>query len=406
MRVALRAAPWFLAVLLAACGAGEATTTAPPQSIPQESTTTTLAPDQARDLVERQYDALIPVAEEIRGLEFRAGAPELVFVSDSQITPIVLDDTLRIDVLEGMGFGAIGATGQIFQYRPEADEVLMVNPRTELTPFGRAEIIEALVLALTYDHFPLDAGLEGEERIGSLGLRHGDAAFHRNEYINSWLTSTERFALRLEGVRQQEAEMILPSYATTFENIGDEVALVLVTDLISDRGVQALDAAYSKPPVSSEQLFRPETYRAGIEAEEVTYPGAVGSGVLESETGVMGEMWFRALFSHSLTDAEMLQATTGWDGDTYTVWERRDEKALSSLVKLASEQDAIELRDGLSHWALNAFALAAGRTDHKGVVFEGSGYVYVAQVEDEVLFVASPDRLLGEKIREQFWPRY
>ena len=102
----------------------------------------------------------------------------------------------------------------------------------------------------------------------------------------------------------------------------------------------------------------------------------------------------------------MLQATTGWDGDTYTVWERRDEKALSSLVKLASEQAAIELRAGLSHWALNAFALAAGRTDHKGVVFEGSGYVYVAQVEAEVLFVASPDRLLGEKIRSQFWPRY
>jgi len=407
MRIALRAAPLvLLAALLSACGTGDQpSTTAPPQEIPNASTTTTLAVEEAKELVQRQYTALISVAEEIRGLEF-SQAPELVFVEASEIQPLVVPDSLRVDVLEEMGFGSVGSTGQILQYQADRHQIAMLTPRTEMTPFGRAEVIEALVLALSYEHFPDDGPLEGEARIGMLGLRLGDAAFHRNEFINNWLTTTERFALRLEGVRQEEVEMVLPSFARSFENIGDEVALVLVTDLIGGSGVAGLNAAYADPPANSEQLFHPDTYRSGDVGVEVSNPDGVGSGVLESESGVMGEIWFRSLFSHSLPVAEMLQATTGWEGDTYSVWQRREDNAISSLVVLQSPQDAIELRDGLSHWALNAFALAAGRTDHKGVVFEGAGYVYVAQVDNEVLFVASPDRTLGEKVREQYWPRY
>lgn len=394
------------ALAVAACGESQTDTTPAPlvTSVP-DSTTTTLRVEEAKALVQSQYNALITTAEGLRGLTFTS-PPSLVFVGPNEIEAAVIPDTLRIDVLDGMGFGSPGPSGQIIQYQPDRNQVAMVTPRTDLTPYARAEVIEALVLALVYEHFPSPDGLDGEAGLGLIGLRNGDAAFHRNEFVETFLTSTERFALRLESVRQDESEMALPAYALTFERVGDEVAVVLVTHLISDQGIDGLNDAYRRPPETTEQLFHPDSYRRNTKAISVSLPATVGSGMLPAESGNMGELWLRSLFSHSLGAAEMLQATTGWDGDTYTVWQRRDDLALSNLIVLESEQDALELRDGLAHWALNAFALAAGRTDHRGVVFEGDGFVYVAQVDNEVLFVASPDRLLGQKVREQFWPRY
>lgn len=408
MRSVRTRAAWLLsgALAAAACGSGDSQTGASlVTSVPQASTTTTLHVDQAKALVQQQFDALVPIAEDIRGLSF-SSPPVLEFVDREEILPRVIPDTRRVDVLAGMGFGDVGPTGQILQYQRDRQRIAMVTPRTELTPFARAELIEELVLALTYEHFPGEGEKDDETRLGLLGLRLGDAAFHRSEFIDTALTSTERFALRLESVRQSEAEMVLPGYARTFENVGEEVALVLVKDVIGARGVEGLNAAYRNPPATTEQLFHPESYRAGTVPVEVLNPETVGSGMLEAETGMMGELWVRSFFRESLSAGEMLQATTGWEGDRYTVWQRREELAMSALFVMESDQDAIELRDGLSHWALNVFALAAGRTDHKGVVFEGDGYVYVAQVDNEVLLVASPDRTLGEKVREQFWPRY
>ncbi len=409
MRLGQKAAVWLMfgAVVVAACGDDSSTTTVAPliTSAPQASTTTTLQVAEAKALVERQFEALIGIAEEVRGLSFDE-PPSLAFVEGEELVTRVIPETLRVDVLEGMGFGTVDQTGEIVQYQAAADRIAVVTPRTELTPFARAEVIGELVLALSYEHFPTSAQLDDEAKIGLLGLRLGDSAFHRNEFVDGYLTSTERFALQLESVRQQEAELILPGFARTFEQIGDEVAQVLIKDLISRGGMAELNEAYERPPSTAEQLLHPESYRRSTQPIVVSNPDTVGSGMLVGESGTMGELWIRSFFNDSLGEAEMLQATTGWAGDIYTVWSRREGLALSSLFVMDSKQDAIELRDGLSHWALNVFALAAGRSDHKGVVFEGDGYVYVAQVDDEVLFVASPDRTLGEKVREQFWPRY
>ncbi len=409
MKLGQKAAAWLVlgAAIFSACGDGATTTTSAPliTSAPSASTTTTLQVAEAKALVESQYEGLIGTAEEVRGLAF-SRPPTLVFVDDDEMETRVIPGTLRVELLDGMGFGSVGPTGHIVQYQVDRNRIAVLTPRTELTPFARAELIGELVLALTYEHFPAVGELDDEGNIGLLGLRLGDAAFHRDAYVDGYLTSTERFALQLESVRQSEKELILPGFVRTFEQIGDEVAQVLVKDLIAQGGVAGLNEAYERPPLTAEQLFHPESYRLNIQPVAVSLPETVGCGMLPGESGTMGELWIRSFFNDSLSEAEMLQATTGWAGDTYTVWTRREDLALSSLFVMDSRQDAIELRDGLSHWALNAFALAAGRSDHKGVVFEGDGYVYVAQVDDEVLFVASPDRTLGEKVREQFWPRY
>jgi hypothetical protein len=111
----------------------------------------------------------------------------------------------------------------------------------------------------------------------------------------------------------------------------------------------AVDAAFARPPKSTEQIIHPERYLAGDDPTpvEITAPRAL-PGYTIAQATVWGELGFDLfLRSHGIDDATSANAAAGWGGDRVVVLAKGDDKRPERAVGIArtewdSEADAIE----------------------------------------------------------------
>ena len=108
-----------------------------------------------------------------------------------------------------------------------------------------------------------------------------------------------------------------------------------VFDVHAD-GWDRVDALYTDPPVSTEQILHPEKWRAHERPLRYTWPDLAqhpatkGWNVLDSN--VVGELQLRIVFTeHDVPGYAAARIAAGWDGDAYTVLEQRDGDALLLL---------------------------------------------------------------------------
>ncbi len=125
-----------------------------------------------------------------------------------------------------------------------------------------------------------------------------------------------------------------------------------------------VDAAWARPPKSSEQILHPEKYWDPAQRDEpkpvtIRDPQKVlGPGFKRSGFGVLGELTIGSLLGAPAPDASELAegsaaawtnaAATGWGGDRFELWTKGD----SSVVLLATvwdtEKDAAEFAAALA----------------------------------------------------------
>lgn len=111
----------------------------------------------------------------------------------------------------------------------------------------------------------------------------------------------------------------------------------------------AVDAAFRKPPRSTEQILHPERYLAGDDPVpvQVTVPASLRGWTFGVST-VWGELGFDLfLRAHGVDTAVAADAAAGWGGDRMVVMTRTGDAAPDHAVGLArmewdSEADAIE----------------------------------------------------------------
>jgi hypothetical protein len=131
----------------------------------------------------------------------------------------------------------------------------------------------------------------------------------------------------------------------------------------------AVDAAFAKPPASTEQILHPERYQAGEQpiAIDITPPASLAAWQLAQST-VWGELGV-ALFlrTHGVDSAQAAIAAEGWGGDRVLSLMRpndaRPERGLGiARFEWDSEPDAIEAAEA----AEKAFdnAIAGGTIEH------------------------------------------
>ncbi|MBL9017868.1 MAG: hypothetical protein JNL83_27020 [Myxococcales bacterium] len=133
----------------------------------------------------------------------------------------------------------------------------------------------------------------------------------------------------------------------------------------------AVDAAYRKPPKSTEHILHPERYLAGDDPVPVaiTQPSALRGFQLAHST-VWGELgWSLFLRTHGVDDHTAAMAAAGWGGDraiTYTRADdpRPDRGAGISRSEWDSEADALEAFEATEK-ALD-HAIAGATIDHAG----------------------------------------
>jgi hypothetical protein len=393
--------------------------------LPTTSTTITAPPPG--DIVE-QIEGLAEQVRDIRGLPLTV--PTLQFVPSNDLEA-------RYQALHGLepvgnervneaylrALGVLGEGDSVEDlvtfcslpgfFDPESNTLVVEEGLDDLTPYGRRHLVDELLGVATNDEHgwwdrmaALRRSGDTEAAVGLWALVQGDAAFHAEQYVVESLDSTDQFAIRLEEIACQQEGQSPPGYVTALIEYGPTTGREFVETLISVGGVAALDAAYAKPPVSSEQVYHPPLHESGEEAIDVDLPRITQSGFTEVAQGTYGERMFRALLSEGVSPAQALQAATGWGGDSYRVLWDGSEVVLVILFEGDEARDARELAETLGGWASASLDVGGGRPDNQGLAFEGAGYTFVAHDDTTMLLVVSGDAVAGRSVRDTFWPRW
>ena len=125
--------------------------------------------------------------------------------------------------------------------------------------------------------------------------------------------------------------------------------MVFCARLANDGGWDALNDAYRKPPLSTEQILHPEKYRAKPDAPTAIDLGTLepGEGWKELARNNVGEMQAAVLLRRHGGKA----AAAGWDGDRYAVFEGPGGKlGLVWFSTWDSEKDAREFARGYARF--------------------------------------------------------
>lgn len=133
----------------------------------------------------------------------------------------------------------------------------------------------------------------------------------------------------------------------------------------------AVDAAFARPPRSTEQVIHPERYLAGDEPVPVDVkPPAALTDFTPAHSSVWGELGFTLfLRSHGIDAVTASEAGAGWGGDRAVTFAKGDDKRPQRAVGISrsewdSEADAIEAFEACEK-ALD-HAVAGATLDHVG----------------------------------------
>jgi hypothetical protein len=122
---------------------------------------------------------------------------------------------------------------------------------------------------------------------------------------------------------------------------------------VHEQGWSAVEKLYTEyPPRSTEHILHPEKWLAREAPVAFEWPDFGKVAALREwelvDSDVLGEFQWRTVFKvHDLTASEAESAATGWGGDRYAVFKRRDSEAALLLLRSSwdSEADAKEFVD-------------------------------------------------------------
>ncbi len=191
-----------------------------------------------------------------------------------------------------------------------------------------------------------------EQAFALSALAEGDAELVRELWSAKHLSARERRQVVEDaGSGDVSAFLSAPPYllsALTFPYIQ---GLEFVTGLQQAGGFAAVDAAYGRPPASSEEILHPEVYAAGRQWSAPTLPDVAGAaGCENADGGNVGEFDMTELLGRYLDDGQAAQAAAGWNGDAYALIRCGSTVALVDRWQADTPADLDELGGALSEW--------------------------------------------------------
>ncbi len=125
--------------------------------------------------------------------------------------------------------------------------------------------------------------------------------------------------------------------------------MVFVASVTNADGWEGINAAYSQPPLSTEQILHPEKYKKAPDAPKAIDLGELDPGEGWNEVGrnVVGELQLSIL----LGKHDGRRAAAGWDGDRFAVFEGpEDHLGLVWRTTWDTEQDAREFAESYARF--------------------------------------------------------
>jgi hypothetical protein len=273
-------------------------------------------------------------------------------------------------------------------YSPDKDELFVVSRSGRLGPAEEVTYSHEFTHQLQDQNFDLDklgtdAVNQSDRAFAQLALIEGDAVSVQNRWTTANLTPEEMGQL-LNASLDPEALAALqraPAYLRETSLFPYLTGNPFVESLIAGGGYQAVNAAFAKPPVSTEQVLHPEKYAAGEAPKVVKIPTLFDPGLpagwkaLGQDT--LGEFVLRLwLIQGGVAATQATTAAAGWGGDRLELYQSPGGTSLLLVTAWDGLPDASEFA-AAAKVALPALGLKGD------VVLDGrSPTVYVAVGDD------------------------
>ena len=424
----------LVAAVVAACGNGSGSAIAKSEAmVGHSSTTTTLVmadepavesdPEPVDEPVmvtttvldpalESAVAELITITEELRELKF-VQPPMITVVTPAELAQRVkklIEDELDPDelardqaLLASLGVLEAGVDlGDIYlalyaeqvqgYYDGDTGELVVPSSGDELDVLDKMVLVHELTHALTDQafgfHDRLEALADSDNDEGGAALRalvEGDATYTQALYF--WQLPG---ALQMEGMAQIESGASdalgnTPSYIVDLLQFPYNEGARFATALGKQGGFDILNAAYSKPPTTTEQIYDLDRFESGEPGVVIDLATLELDGYRLVDSGVWGRAGLEALFEPSLGRNARL-AAEGWGGDSYQVYFDGEQTVFVIVLVGDTEFETDELHDGWASFV--AAQVPSSSTATVGFVPDGNVAVVISPDQGAVTTVA------------------
>jgi hypothetical protein len=417
----------ILALALTACGNKN-------DPAPTEAVGLALSDDaalEAMHVIEEQVS-------ELRGLETLEPVSKALLTNDElrqRIEKDVLEDyseqEARDDVLLYVAFELMEKDTDLYNllidlqteqvagfYDPETEEMNVVKSNQQPGALERSVFAHEYTHALQDQHFDLEAmgftddeNKEDEDSERDFAIRclvEGDAMLLQQQHMMQYFDPDElrevfNQALAADSsVLDAAPDILRESLLFPYEG-----GLLFVTGLYAEGGWAAVDAAYTNPPLSSEQILHPELYPGDV-PQMITLPpltDTLGAGWRLVDENTVGEFALNLYLDVHVSPAQAEAAAEGWGGDRYAVHWREDESAFVLVLRLAwdTPTDASEFFETYVQFAGDRFGSGPAHSEGETRLWSGADQLLLAQNDQhETLVIFAPDQATLEALRGLF----
>ncbi len=235
---------------------------------------------------------------------------------EENLTQILVDAY----VSEGMGF-----------YDPANEEIVMVSGFSSV--MDRVTLSHEFTHALQDQHFDLTAFQEsvtGDEELARSAVFEGDATLTMSLYM---LTLSEK---EIQDLLKETSELSgssndIPFVIQEMMMFPYEYGLQFVQALYMDGGWTSVNAAYTNPPTTTEQVMHVEKYASHEPPVTVTFDSEVENMTLIVNDTV-GEFMIYLMLDNYLSADRAWNGADGWGGDRFYYY--RNETDFLSVFKI------------------------------------------------------------------------
>ncbi len=337
-----------LVALVAACGNPPSPTpspTTPPPTAPGPTASAPTSPSPVDN--EAVYSQIEADVQAIRGL--RAKSPVQPHLVDEAGMTKVIEKELAATpaeltkaseaTLRALGLLPAGVSLEDLQrqlltsqvaglYDPEAKTLYVLSKQGALGPVERVTFAHEFDHALQdqsfgLGHLKVDQVGEGDRDLARLALPEGDAILVMSLWAQQHLSPADTLRLLSESNDPQQTRLLASMPAILRETLlfPYTAGLAFVTGLRAGGGWAAVDAAYARPPDSTEQLLHPGKYASHEAVLRIDVPAdlarRLGTGWSVPLVDSLGEFQLRIWLEQVAGASSGLAtaAAAGWGGD-------------------------------------------------------------------------------------------
>ncbi|MGC9335958.1 MAG: hypothetical protein ACP5JJ_17565, partial [Anaerolineae bacterium] len=294
-------------------------------------------------------------------------------------------------------------------YEDDVDTLYVVT-EDEFSLLDRLTFVHEYVHGLQDQHFDLEAyvdedRLSDDEALARMALVEGDATQAMSQYLLLHMADINQEDIKAlaEGAESDGGAALDAAPPIIRETVlfpytyGLEFVLFLFED-----GWEAVDAAFSDPPRSTEQILHPQKYLADDEPRLVVLPpltDTLGIGWTLVESEVLGEFQTGLYLAQQVDQDTVAEASEGWGGDRYAVYTKDGLDVLVFASVWDTVTDREEYVDAYRQYAEAKYRGVGHATAAAQMWWESIGESTLLTWEkDRAVVIAGPDIATVQKV--------